>query len=328
MKKLIYVLLAFTIMFTGVVFSACNEEETYQADTNARIQTFLENEDNAFLFGATPGITYKTGIQAEIDSSNPEYLELNTLYFNVLNSLTYMFKNTYTNLEIAPVYQEKATKTAFEDFIKDIDELQSNIDTFLVQKQTFEDNVIANFDGSQALQELKEFKRDFANLIYATQNFNDGFENLYLTAYLNIPSNQVETLATGIETLVGNIVIGELLDTYILYAFDDNNNTIRDTASNLILDKVAQIKSAVSNPVIKENNAQLFNELLTHFQAFGVETNHFKECLQVVNMKSYDENPTSYLDENPSQEAHITTILNFEPNAVTIYTGKILDLIS
>lgn len=329
MKKFIQILLALVLFGGAMLMTACGQENKYWEATSAKSTEFVEKQENGFLFAETPNITYTEGIQTQINNQVAEYEELSTNYFAILNNLMLMFKTHRVNLSIAPVVKNKETETLFAEFEKEMDDMQNAINTFLQSKLYFEEHVIANYNQSAALQELKNYKRDFSTIIYQALDFNQSFENLYTQAYLPFPKNEITVYQTGLENLMATVTANQLLRSFVLYAFDNSDGTMASDINRNAIDKLAQIQSALVAPVYKENKLVLINQVISFTTAFNVELDEYQQALAMVNLDQVRKNGReNYLKENKSHEAYLVKIEEFNNTTVVLYANKVLELIA
>lgn len=335
MKRILYGFVVLMLAGFSIFLSACDENTDYWMSTKDLVIEFMEDEDYSFLLSQTDAhITYGEQLEIHVYSSEipNEYTELDTKYLTMLDNLLVMFKTHYTNLSIKPLVLDNTTKDYYLKFEERLASFKAAINTFVAKKDSFEVLVNQNFESSQALSELKKFKRNFADLLYNASAFNESFERLYTHAYIKFPSTEQTSYTYGSENLIATVTINKMLRSYVAFVFDDSQNTIIQGSSTKILDNIALIKQALTTSIEQQEDAdeevllQKINNLLYYTKIFDNEVEQFYSSLSNVNFFEYSKNPTQYLNANANQNSYIQKINRYNDTIIPLYAGKVIDL--
>lgn len=184
MKKIFAFALALCMPI--VALSACGVSDEIWQETRGQIETVLGTETtpkNTDLFG-DDAILYSANIQQQIDT-NADFAELKD-YETLLKNSFYITQRYYRNLDvISKDFDRDAVKDAHQSLNEAVKSLYSEISAYRKAKREFEASLvdIADFSTLNVQQKLKEYKREFSNLILSASNINVKFINTYVATY-------------------------------------------------------------------------------------------------------------------------------------------------
>lgn len=133
MKKVLHSVLTLLFVATGLLLASCTKtpEVDFWTPTHTLSMEFKQNPTNKFLFDKDAPLTWTAVLNEQInDENNTEYNQLKTQYYEILLNSVFMFDIFSSNLKIQPTTSEKNAKGIFSNFNKQLNNFQSEIDTF------------------------------------------------------------------------------------------------------------------------------------------------------------------------------------------------------
>ena len=325
MKKIAYAFLAFLFAFGSILLVGCDKEDKFWEETNTIAVEFATKEENAFLLSENGNIEFSP-LLATLIEENDNYAEI-LQYTSLARVFMTMFTKQYVNLSIAPNVT-KNTKSLFEAFEDEVQQMQTAINTFQAQKTTFEQRIeiFQDHSSTPALTELDKFKRQITGLVHQTSAFNQSFENLYTNAYLSVPTAPIQLHQVGYENLILSVTVNKILRSHVKFAFDDSTSLIRENVTADYLNTIRTLREKIFANSYKENTIDIINEITEYTKMFDHEIANFELSLSKVNIKEFLQNGEQYLLQNPTLESYIHQINRFNNTVITIYTNKVLEL--
>lgn len=335
MKKYLSILILIVICFSSVILTGCQQDENLWNQVYQNVTEFKANEKYRFLINNSSeefevNVDYSVSNQEQqkvvllpIDPSYPEYYHLTTIYGEILDKLLIMFNKYSSALEVKPAVIDKDVNEKYTNFNNQLTEFQKAIDTFLEKKEVFLNSVQKDFNSSRSLSLLKDFKRNYADLIYSARDFNKSFEELYTTAYKGIPHTIGQNADNGLEKLVGCVTINRLTSVYLSYYFDDFDKVTPTLGINFsLLTSLKELKESMKNSNLKQNRIELLNTWLSNYKLFDREVEVFSIALEQVDLNdfvvNYQANKQNFLKNNPTLKTYFYTIENFIENSSSI----------
>lgn len=331
MKKITYLLFAFLLIATSTLLAACSkgEPDEFWTNTYAASTEIKEKQENKFVFDKTINLTYSAEIEDAINQHS-EYSELTDHYETLLKASVEMFVLLSDNLALQPANTKGKVKNIFAEFDAEIKEFDNAISTFLAKKTVFENSVVnVGLTTDYALLQLRTFKVEFKNLLKAAESFNNGFEKLFLSAYISLPTKQLEQADILLPKLYTTLVINQLTKAHITYVYD-NTDTVNRNLSSALLVKIIFVKFELTNPTdFGDNLTANINNFIPIYEAFTNELSQFYTALDKVDLFEYtntedkelyakEKNIQAYLDKIDSfiNETTSYVIINLTTNII------------
>lgn len=302
MKKLVSLILLLTFSF---IFVACGEPDEFWKNTAKTYETILGTDElpiNQEIF-YDEAVTYSSKITDAINNNTTGYYVLN-IYEDMLHNSFIATKNYYNNFGIVTLKtQDENVKQKHNELVDSINNLKSEIANFNVAKNTFINNLesISNITTSPiALQELKEYKREFSKLILAVSECNNLFLDTYEISYEILQNeNDVDIKYCYISSLT------KVIYAFNLYAFGENDGQYLSStsASSFIFYLIEKLDN---NVTFTSTN---FEEWKDVYNSYLAELSLFEECLQKIEVTNYDET-------DKFETAYYNKINNFMTNYI------------
>ncbi len=325
MKKIFIVLLSLSFAFTTFLMTGCNEDEKYWENVYNQITSFNNNTEYTFVTEIDNVITYNnTALNSQVGTSGNEYYTLKNDYERLLDCLLFMFNHYCESLQVTPPLNDEV-KSKYYDFSAKLSDFENAIKTFKQKKTSFENSISGDLNSVLNLQKLRVFKIDFANIIHEATRFNSSFEQLYTTAYHNIPSSIGEDELIGLEALANSIILNNTTKAFVNYAFSSVEKDVINLAhiDRTPYAKLNQLK-ANHTKVTLVNRTEALQNWLSAYNAFNNELNNFSIALNNVNLKEYyidySANKSNYVSAKPQNEDYLNTIIDFNTITVGIMT--------
>src|SRR5690554_111185 len=126
MKKFLLSFVAIVIALSAILFSACNKDDNFYENTKKLNTDFFNNSEIAFIFSNDQDLDYSSSISEAINSTNPNFKTLSTIYLKTLKEIMFFYSTFQVNLNLQPKLKTKQIKKNYLDFENNMLTLQQS----------------------------------------------------------------------------------------------------------------------------------------------------------------------------------------------------------
>jgi hypothetical protein len=302
MKKIVYSLVGVLLLFSTILFSACNKEDKFYEKTKQINTEFFANEEISFIFANKNELEFNSSITSQITPEYPEYYALSTVYAQTLKGLTYMYTSYQSNLDLEPKHKTSAVKKLYLDFEDQMQTIKEEAKKVLEERDSFE-LLVGNIpDSNNALSQLNVLKTAYKKLIFKAIDFSASFEKLYTSAFLAYPSLTAESIEDGTQKLLTTVAVGKIAIANAKYIFDAKTSKELKNHNTMLLKIINQLKTLSTSPMKAEEKITIEDlvSYITSEKAFDNELKQFLTSLNNINLTEYEnaEDKQAYLQAN------------------------------
>lgn len=313
MKKIFAFALALCMPLA--MLTACGVSDKIWQETKGQIETVLGTEStpkNTDLFGED-AIVYSANIQQQIDT-NEAFADLKE-YESLLKNSFYITQRYFRNLDVVSKdFDRDDVKNAHQSLNEAVKSLYSEISAYRKAKREFEASMvdITDFSTLNVQQKLKEYKREFSNLILSTSDINVKFTNTYVATY------EIDTREEVDFEFVLARTSAIMLDEYIKFSLSEYDGQYKKIET--LYNSIIEIKELSASENFISKNLDAWKNAFTKYVA---EAKLFEVSLEGIDYPNYKEETSS--SEQKAYKNKIDEFLNTYSSYLAEKTKALVD---
>lgn len=316
MKKILSFVLCASLLLVSIFMYACNDNNAYWETSYKNISQTLSEEKYQFVFDQSK-MQRKDNIKTACETDQNFKMLVDVYDFVFYQSIGFV-KTYFQGLQIKPINLDdknaKNIKKEFENFDNQFEIFKNSCNNFLDANTTFNnalDQPSEQLGNDYSVQKLKDFEKEYNELINQTLALCDCFESLYKVCYLDI--NNAENTSLGDKIVFVNNSLK--IKTLKLFAKIELE-TVDGVCSSLHTDIKDQITKLDQNNSKQISTTANYGDWLEKNLLFENECNNAFASTNKFEFKSYvcesNCNAENYLNKhNQTSYTFMQTFDNF-----------------